>query len=64
MTKRNERTGARVARIAGRILAAKAVGHLSIYNPDTGSEAIDPEDVLAVAGSALTQAAGKGKRRK
>jgi hypothetical protein len=43
--KQRERIGA----IAGQILSAKAIGLLAIYNENTGSETIDPEDIRSLA---------------
>ena len=61
-SKRNERTSARVARIAGRILAANDVDWLTITEQRKDfceDRYISPADIRALAASALTQTADK-----
>lgn len=61
MSKRNERTSARVAKIAGRIVALE-VNHLIIITAKNVKPPTWPE-IQAVAASCLTQAADKTEIR-
>ena len=70
--KRNERTSNRVARIAGKILAIKAVEtHATLwgvekteFGDENGLVWIKWSDIRAIAASCLTQTRNKPKRRK
>jgi hypothetical protein len=63
--KRNEHTSARLASIAGRILAVKAIGRATIQLSDHGvpyKATFKWSDIRALAASALTQAQDHAER--
>lgn len=66
MTKRNERTSPRVAKIAAKVLAMENAGDLELYEHIGGRVAkrtgLYWRDIRALAASCLTQAADKPKR--
>lgn len=64
MTKRNERTSARVARIAGRVLAYCKDAKPSWVAFDYGNTAVTYGELRALAASALTQAEDNPKTAK
>jgi hypothetical protein len=68
MTKRNEHTTARVAKIAAKVLAMKYRDSLALYNyPEEGQSALPSGlywgDIRALAASCLTQTLDKPKRK-